>query len=635
MAKVALSNDMGKNMAVLDKKLYEEYSSIVKSPITKLKEDFVYFSVEHALETLEQGGITQEEADKYIAEIQNKASLLYNGDLCGDGDFGFNNSLFRANLDFIADGEKADGSRNGIWLSDTYYGINKEMERFSNFSKEKDSGWDMRTIKDLKEYLNDYVEEYLNDYADGTFIFVCPENFNEENEKEHIWEYFNGVDFANTTIEPSFMPNWNGERVPLNELSIEILKEMATTELYDKVQLGTFAITQKDYDIKCPAVDAVIKDLSTKEMSLKISAHGSGTYTESELQDFLGMASRFVDASQRMLSKEQKSYISLWLYKDFMDLNKNGVEINGEFINNLIANCFTYGSELEDKKNLSALQDELVEMANETYVRSHTVDLLKGDGEIYGISDAFDYGFSKKDIARLACIFKYGNEHMKDRVLDLMTDCNFHSECAEFDNGKCDKYIALLSDRERYELLDEMRVKGLYNEPKKDPKISALAEFLDIDEKRISKPSSYFYSSETEQDCLYMVDNKYSFYIGSDAEAEKLTDEYLRKNLSILGADFICEHSKELEKGGERAERAVEKMLETLGEDAELLVGSMIDDIDQFVEDAIGLNGYGYYLAGYDSKDHEVNGLNILCLDTDSVEKTIDENDSNDERDGI
>ncbi len=161
-----------------------------------------------------------------------------------------------------------------------------------------------------------------------------------------------------------------------------------------------------------------------------------------------------------------------------------------------------------------------------------------------------------------------------------------------------------------------------------DIKIKALAAFLDIDESRITKAEDKWFP-DSWKDCDYEVDGDYNFLVANDKEADAIAKEEIENSLWAFKAEFIVNHSSALKKAGSRAETALTKMQEMLCEDANELVRAMIDDIDEFVEDAVSEDGRGSYIARYDGNENEVSvdrdDFNIYCLDIDEVEKEIEE----------
>ena len=56
------------------------------------------------------------------------------------------------------------------------------------------------------------------------------------------------------------------------------------------------------------------------------------------------------------------------------------------------------------------------------------------------LSSVLEWMFSPKDIKELAKLHK--SNKFRKKIEDLLTDCNFHCECADFANGKYAIYTA-------------------------------------------------------------------------------------------------------------------------------------------------------------------------------------------------
>ena len=138
------------------------------------------------------------------------------------------------------------------------------------------------------------------------------------------------------------------------------------------------------------------------------------------------------------------------------------------------------------------------------------------------------------------------------------------------------------------------------NQDKKGRKMTkqeALAKFLSV------KP--YYHLSLKTYDHygleVYSLGDK-EYAIGTDKEAEKACAENIKDSLWAFNASFIAEHTKagytpELEK-------SIGKIQEQC-EGAQAAIECMIEDIDEFIEDAISADGRGHFLSGYDSEENQ------------------------------
>lgn len=134
------------------------------------------------------------------------------------------------------------------------------------------------------------------------------------------------------------------------------------------------------------------------------------------------------------------------------------VDINLEEIDKIIKFC-------DDSKEVKEKVYVGYKGAKITYDRSKVIEDLASEKPVYAISSDMEYGFSDDEIAKLACAHKFGTDYIKERVFDLLEDCNFHTECADFEEGKYDEYISRLSENEYKEALNDLEEQGVFLNP--------------------------------------------------------------------------------------------------------------------------------------------------------------------------
>ena len=135
-------------------------------------------------------------------------------------------------------------------------------------------------------------------------------------------------------------------------------------------------------------------------------------------------------------------------------------------------------------------------------------------------------------------------------------------------------------------------------------KIKALAEFLGVEEEEI-KQSNY-------NENLFEYGNQ-EYLVCTDGEAEQEVKENILESLWAFNTDFILSHSK-IENYSDRTEKAFRKMQEELCESANEIVKAIIEDLDEFVEDAIESDGRGHFLSGYDGEENEIKEFYIYRI---------------------
>ena len=132
-------------------------------------------------------------------------------------------------------------------------------------------------------------------------------------------------------------------------------------------------------------------------------------------------------------------------------------------------------------------------------------------------------------------------------------------------------------------------------------KNKALAEFLQI----------------SEDEAQNLIDNE-DYLVLTDEEANEKAKEEILNSLWAFDADFILQHCKNAD-SMDRYEwdSAVEALRDAQSKSCESLNGlcrALIDDLDEFCEDAIYSDGRGHFISWYDGEENEQNGLFIYRL---------------------
>ena len=122
--------------------------------------------------------------------------------------------------------------------------------------------------------------------------------------------------------------------------------------------------------------------------------------------------------------------------------------------------------------------------------------------------------------------------------------------------------------------------------------IIALAEYLDTDIDMISV-SKY-------DNTLYETDEG-EFLILDDENADKLAEEYILNSLWAFNADFIINYT---DLPYDAIDMIIAYQTEKY-EDANDTIYALIDDIDEFVSDAIAADGRGHFINNYDGEEIE------------------------------
>jgi hypothetical protein len=100
-------------------------------------------------------------------------------------------------------------------------------------------------------------------------------------------------------------------------------------------------------------------------------------------------------------------------------------------------------------------------------------------------------------------------------------------------------------------------------------------------------------------------DTPYGEYmVLTEDKANEKAKEYILDSLWAFNSSFIIQHSKVLDydKGSEQIIKAIQEQCEN-GNEA---MKKLIDNLDEFVEEAIEADGRGHFLNTYDGQEHEI-----------------------------
>lgn len=61
---------------------------------------------------------------------------------------------------------------------------------------------------------------------------------------------------------------------------------------------------------------------------------------------------------------------------------------------------------------------------------------------LHNVSTVINYSFYDKDLYQLALVFSTTDKaRYREIIKELLTDCNFHSTCEDFENGRFEDYL--------------------------------------------------------------------------------------------------------------------------------------------------------------------------------------------------
>ena len=136
-----------------------------------------------------------------------------------------------------------------------------------------------------------------------------------------------------------------------------------------------------------------------------------------------------------------------------------------------------------------------------------------------------------------------------------------------------------------------------------------------MENKKIKALSDYLQISSDEAKNL--IDNE-DYLVLTDEEATERAAEEIKNSLWAFNADFILNHCKNADSMDcYEWDSAVEALRDAQGRSCESLNGlcfALIDDMEEFIEDAIEADGRGHFIAFYDGEENEQNGFFIYRL---------------------
>ena len=141
-------------------------------------------------------------------------------------------------------------------------------------------------------------------------------------------------------------------------------------------------------------------------------------------------------------------------------------------------------------------------------------------------------------------------------------------------------------------------------------RIDALREFL-MSENYIEELEELTY--EVEDNCFNTSVGE--FLVLTDDEAEEKAREEIRQSLWAFNPDFILRHTRVYESTSiyedEAIIEALKEMQSRICESANELVYALIDNFDEFCEDAIREDGRGNFLSWYDGEEYKSDNFYI------------------------
>lgn len=138
-------------------------------------------------------------------------------------------------------------------------------------------------------------------------------------------------------------------------------------------------------------------------------------------------------------------------------------------------------------------------------------------------------------------------------------------------------------------------------------KIEALkAHLIECGEFTADEAEEFTYEERWDCFCAY----GYEYKVMTDDEATDATREYIIDSLWAFNAHFVLRHTKFYDTSSveddEAFEEAIKELQGRICEGVNPIIRALIEDIDEFIEDAIQADGRGHFLATYDGEEIEL-----------------------------
>lgn len=135
-----------------------------------------------------------------------------------------------------------------------------------------------------------------------------------------------------------------------------------------------------------------------------------------------------------------------------------------------------------------------------------------------------------------------------------------------------------------------------FDEGSRDERVATLAEYLE--------EMDFFDGFKDGYDDNIFISGNQEYMVLTDDEADEKAAEYIKDSLWAFNPSFIIEHSKL----PYEAEEMIRGFQEAKCEDANETIEALIDDIDEFIDAAVGADGRGHFLNTYDGEENSVVG---------------------------
>lgn len=135
-----------------------------------------------------------------------------------------------------------------------------------------------------------------------------------------------------------------------------------------------------------------------------------------------------------------------------------------------------------------------------------------------------------------------------------------------------------------------------------------LKELKEATGKELAKKDYWDYETQ-----MATMEDGSEYLILTDEEADEQAAIEIKNSLWAFVPKFIIAHMANVEYS-KSLENAISQMQASLCEDANDIVAAMIDDIDNFVDDAIIVDGREHFIAWYDGEEIETKNFFVYRI---------------------
>lgn len=135
-----------------------------------------------------------------------------------------------------------------------------------------------------------------------------------------------------------------------------------------------------------------------------------------------------------------------------------------------------------------------------------------------------------------------------------------------------------------------------------------LKELKEATGKELAKTNYWDYENQ-----MATMEDGSEYLVLTDEEADEQAEIEIKNNLWAFNADFIIEHMADV-KYSQSLANAISQMQASLCEYANDIVAAMVDDVDEFCNDAIIADGREHFISWYDGEEIETKNFFIYRI---------------------